>query len=96
MKRLICLALVSASCIATGCVSPITEALKWLDTPAGQKLVDKMEMTTEADNPAIEVYAITGFGIRALGVRTKGSVSGAVSDDERGFAPTTNRPVEVP
>jgi len=73
--------------VLAGCGSPLYEARQFLQSEAGQKLVDKMEVSGELENPCVEVYGISGFGMRAIGVTTTARWSGEVSDDERGFGP---------
>jgi hypothetical protein len=73
-------------------------ALEFIKTPAGQKLADKANMEVETgNNPGLEVYAKTAFGIQVYDVKSSGSMSGEVTPDERGYAaPVANTPVVLP
>ena len=79
--------------VLSGC-SPLYEARMFMQSPAGEKLVDHASAEVETGlNPAIEVYAIQGFGMRLLDVKSGARFGGAVTDDER---PAANRPVALP
>jgi hypothetical protein len=73
-------------------------AERFFATEAGQKAVDRVKMNvTTGNNPAVEFYAITGFGARLLDVQSGASMSGEITPDERGFAdgrvpPVANQP----
>lgn len=86
MRVLRFVVIVAVLAATVGCISPMYEVRKFLQSPAGQKVIDKVNVEAEANNPAIELYLINGMGVRAIGVSTKASAGGDVTEDERGPA----------
>jgi len=93
-KRLIeaLMASVIGAC-SFGCAAfpnPMKEARLLLESPAGQKLVDRMNVAGAATvkNPTMRLLWVTGVVIEADGIEytAEAAVSGEVTDDERGVA----------